>query len=281
MLLVPAALTSLRTLDASNNFFPAGWVGQLSALRQLRDLNLCLDVGDTAEASADFPALPSLSRLALQLVGDATIRVCLPHLPALRSVRVWGSGTADLTSPGSSISTAPASHLKGLCLLSAQARLDFALMPALQNAQVEVLSLDGAATIAAASALTALVLGGDAGDPLDVPWVAELLRHLPASVKKLRMMNNWSNEAAKALGRLTQLRALQLAGDNPPMPPADAPLWRKLTSLYWDNATESAEHMQVPPVSEHWRMRLPAFVSCFYAFMIVCPLVKVMEHIGT
>lgn len=258
VLLVPAALTGLHELSASATACPAAWVGQLSGLRQLRGLDLCVDADGAAEASADFPALPALSRLGLEVREHVTLRMCLPHLRALCSLGITGEGTADLSSPDTSNNTATVGHLTGLSLYVCYARVDFALMPALEVAYIDVLELDGAASIAAASALATLELGEDGELNLEGPCVAELLRHLPTSMRRMRIRGAWSGEAAEALGHVTQLRSLHLAGEDSPLPAADAPLWQGLTGLNWENNTAHVGDARLPPVSERCCMRLPA-----------------------
>lgn len=123
------------------------------------------------------------------------------------------------------------------------AAVDFAALPALTYLELRnVHGLPGATTIAGAASLRHLVLKGyldadEEGDPpLARPWVQELLRHTPPSLRSLQLCGDWPPAVAEVLAGLTQLRVLELADTEDAaaiQPLGDGPVSGHLHALKW------------------------------------------------
>lgn len=133
--------------------------------------------------------------------------------------------------------------------------MDFAALPALTTLHLGRLpELAAPATIAGATSLRYLTLGGHpvtdrsaAYHSLAWPWVPDLLRHAPLSLRALHPCGDWPAAVAEAIAGLSQLRALslratslghfaQLGGlTNAPavQQPVEGPVWGRLRALRW------------------------------------------------
>ncbi|GAB4817326.1 hypothetical protein N2152v2_004372 [Parachlorella kessleri] len=270
-----AGFINLRRLTVWQSGVPSTlqpWLQQLGSLQHLQDLDLTLQDADSPSQlkhQLQLPALPALARLHLfSLVFKCTLRICLASVPQLSHLEVSGYGTVDLAGDQGHIahqaglvagssggsgggcsggsggngssgggSCRSAGKLVWAKLAGTHLIADFALMRALAHLEVtvQVRELDGAASIAAASALTQLRLFDSYALPdyERATWPMELLRSLPPSLRALSVPS-WSSELAEAVGGLTQLHALSVAyhGEEPKIPPPEAPLWPSLRALH-------------------------------------------------
>ncbi|GAB4817327.1 hypothetical protein N2152v2_004373 [Parachlorella kessleri] len=257
-----AAFPNLRRLTAwqyGNHSTLAPWLQQLGSLQHLQDLDLTLhDAYSSSDLTPQLqlPALPAVTRLSLfSLVFSTTFHICLANIPLLSQLEIGGYGTVDLAGDrgqaaaqaglvardsGSSSKSGSSSAGKLVWAKLSVTRLiaDFSLMPALAHLEVTVRSLpelEGAASIAAATALTQLRLLDSYALPdyRRAAWPLKLLRSLPPSLRALSGPS-WSTELAEAVGGLTQLHALSVAyhGEEPTIPPPEAPLWPSLRALH-------------------------------------------------
>lgn len=157
------------------------WLDDLAQLPQLELLKL--------EVSCDFslytqppwqpptlalPLLPALTHLHLLVEDQTVLNLYMQHLPALRSLKLEGSGRVVLSAqpPATSAGTASggsssseragtAAQLEHLDLALSSLSVDFGAMPALRVLVLgpDVQALDGHTSTGAATALTQLRLG--------------------------------------------------------------------------------------------------------------------------
>jgi hypothetical protein len=116
--------------------------------------------------------------------------------------------------------------------------------------------------VAAATALTRLVLGGCDTGELE-PWVAQLVRDAPASLRVLKLSGLWTPELAAAVGDQGQLQALILtsASEIRPLPPPGAALWSSLRALWLDQ--RCGDSQPVPEVRQDGALQSSeAFSGC-------------------
>lgn len=171
----PPVFPSLRTMTLHDFTWDPTWFEQLGQLRQLNSLSL-----EDPEPSADEPEHPcvvgglsALTYLSAWCENDDLPQLCvnLPTLKSLQKVKVfvWGSIELRTVSPGAAGSPAPVNTLQRVELLeAASVAVDFAGLPALTYLHLrDVLDLPGAPSIAGATSLRCLALGGAPGDASD------------------------------------------------------------------------------------------------------------------
>jgi hypothetical protein len=222
------------------------WLGWLAALQQLRRLKLVLAPSQQAAAEPwVMPPLQRLTRLLLDTMPGSSLQLRLPGLLSLEHLVLKGQGAAELVAEGQ----APPSRLRRLKLNNRRAVVDFAVLPALTSLHLGVEEeLVGAATVAAATALQQLRMGGGrlddpGGFPLYQAWVLQVLENAPPSIHHLTIMGDWPEEVAEALGSMCQLRVLVLLDplsssweqddEDPPTRAGPGELWRNLQALRW------------------------------------------------
>ncbi|GAB4816113.1 hypothetical protein N2152v2_003159 [Parachlorella kessleri] len=234
----PAALHNLRTLRVGNSTCTPSWLQQLGSLRQLQQLEMAVELGVGGmedPAPPRLPAMPALTSLDLTLREGPPFSLCLASLPALRTLALSGEGSAVLEASPDVAGPPGSTTLASVRLCCSDVVAPFSLMPAVRRAEVWVDQLEGAGSIAAATSLTRLQLGGDEAAFCGEPWVPELLRSAPASLRALAVVGSWLAAAATAAGSLVQLRALSVVADAPTLlPPEGAAVWRSLQVLNLD-----------------------------------------------
>lgn len=170
---------------------------------------------------------------------------------AAPALAAGAGGSSQLLEAGAAAAAAvmPACALQSAKLLVTCLSADFSLLPALKSLELRFCytshlhrhfqsmpDVEGSASLAAATALTELQLGGRGrGLP---PSMAELIRCAPTSLQTLKLESRWGQEVAAALGSLTQLSALTLATEHSgtaeaqgPLPAAGCPMWGNLRVL--------------------------------------------------
>lgn len=177
---------------------------------------------------------------------DLALCIDLPTLPSLLELSLGFGGTVELRTASTDGASSPGHgnsvrHLELDWALSAA--VDFAALPALTYLELRnVHRLPGATTIAGAASLRRLALKGyldadEEGDPpLARPWVQELLRHTPPSLRSLQLSGDWPPAVAEAAAGLTQLRVLEVADSSDAaaiQPLGDGPVWGHLHALQW------------------------------------------------
>lgn len=171
---------------------------QLGQLQQLEHLRLVVDkrVADGKQPkSYVLGGLPSLPYL---FFGSGTPAPALLDLPSLLSLLELNVSTDRPTllgrrPAGAAPCAGTAARLQRLLVYSKAMRVDFAALPALTHLHLsDPPKLHGAASVAAATSLRYLTLGGDRavgeavwGYELTHPWVPELLRRAPPSLRSL------------------------------------------------------------------------------------------------
>lgn len=242
-----AALPNLERLNVGSLPENTAWLGQLTALRQLTRLVIAFHeaVWDMDDMNApglvsqpvQLPPLPSLAELDVWLARAQSLQLDLGRLPSLQDLDVREGGYFKQSRLEVAPNLAPAGQLRRLRIDVCQVSMNFAQLPALEFAELgdDIRELQGAASIAACSALSRLQLGDD-----DVvwhfehPWVAEVLRNAPQSLRQLAVGGWWTAEAAAAVGALAHLEGLSVGAcryARMPLPAEGSALWKNLRAL--------------------------------------------------
>jgi hypothetical protein len=238
---VPAIFSNLKQLCI--NWCDPTWLPRLSGLQHLLSLQLDLggwhaDNGPVQEAVV--PAMADLEALqVIAILNDPAVpvRVCLAGLPSLRSLTLHVRGHAAVAADAVGQLAAPASRLTHVGLTARSLAVDLSLLPALQEiGGLAGDDLQGASSIAAATALSSMRLGPRYRFLQERPWVEELLRTAPPSLRRLAVVGDWTDQAAEAAGGLTQLTAMALimpSGHAIRAPSAISPVWKSLRAFDW------------------------------------------------
>lgn len=207
------------------------WLGQLTALREL-SLDIMAD-NTPASQTMKLPMLPGLVKLKVDLMDvPVQLHLDLSGLQSLEELTIFSGCCSLQVAPG----LACAGKLRRLTVDVGQLSLDFAELPALEWATLGV-SLDklqGAASIAACSALSRLDLHAAIASTTDHPWAVELIANVPSSLRQLSLSNLWAAEATAAVGALTHLEGLSVSTwrvDPMPLPPEGSAVWSNLAAL--------------------------------------------------
>lgn len=203
----------LHSLSMRDTHYSPEWLACLARLQQLQRLHLEGSTGWHRPYTVQLPTCAHLTSLDLNLCSKDPLQ--LSPQPPLVQLAVTG-GSQDLRLPGADAAALPALQqleftgfgVEDMCAC------DFRCMPALHAARLFTWgALAETHTIAAATAPTRLELRTTTDDwdaDFEKPWTIELLRSLPSSVRALCIKGAWGCGLAAALGRLTQLRALEL-----------------------------------------------------------------------
>lgn len=188
---------------------------------------------DGQSSVLSFPAVPSLHHLDLHLCEACSLTAPWGDMPALRHLKLTSlhdTASVDLSTAGTGLSRLEALNVG----MEGWARVDFALLPALKSAQLFCRKVKSAASVRQAASLTHIYFGTDRADgELSHPWMAELLRSAPPTLRQLHLRGKWTWELAQALVGVQRLHTLTIdsSGDNEELP--EGPVWQHLQVLCW------------------------------------------------
>lgn len=260
----PHMFTSLQALAVDRLEWDPAWFKQLGQLRHLEWLELCYNAPSSGRPAQPWvvSGVPAVAVLFVQVVHYPALEhdtpplcIDLATLPSLEELNLDTYGPVELhtAQPGAAGSPGPGHSLRRLQVVRAQsAAVDFAALPGLSSLYIyKVHELVGAATTAGAASLRRLTLGGTPAiipdfdlqayteGPLQLwdPWVPELLRHAPPSLRCLRLYGALRPAVAEAVVELAQLRVLSRSypEDEPSAwQLGGGPVWEHLRALRWE-----------------------------------------------
>lgn len=166
----PRVFPNLRDITVAYSTWDHAWMKQLAQLRQLERLELLEPRPSTSQPQqpcvvGGFSALTSLE---IWGEGITQLRIDLASLPSLLELKLDIAAPLELCTarPNATCSPAPGPSLQRLQVNNAiSVAVDFGALPALTSLHLGAVSqLPGAASIAGATALCRLFLGGDPGE---------------------------------------------------------------------------------------------------------------------
>ena len=229
---------------------------QLGFMRQLQSLEAVLGAEGGTARPLRFPAFAHLTFLRLELRKGVSLEVQPWRLPALQELALLGGGrVAVLPLPSG---CTPSGQLASLTCHADQAAIHFGALASISELSLKIYGhLDGAASMSAATQLTALRLSlpPRAGSP---PWLLPLLRSALPSLRSLQLRScdrrtPWSAATAEAVGSMSQLTHLDLycRARGTPQPPVGAPVW---SGLRTKAITAGECNSFVCLLAVHWRV---------------------------
>ncbi len=197
-----------------------------------------------------LPAFPALTSLDLTMREGPPLSICLPDMPALHRLALSGEGSALLAGAPDGVAPPADSPLESVRLWCSEVTAGFSLMRGVRQVALWLDRLEGAGSIAGATSLTRLELGGDRSVLCEQHWVTELLRSTPPSLLSLSVIGGCClDNTAAVIGSLAQLRALALVADSQmALPPQSSAVWRRLRVLSLDGGSRT-HLLPLPEVS--------------------------------